>query len=97
MANTNNVNKTGGKEEPNIVSRNRIGQHRTHNLKAHNSTTQKTKKMSNTDPIKKPGLNSEAHEWKAVPASYKTPVVLLIYTVKSGTSIDSDKGKKTST
>ena len=43
------------------------------------------------------GVNSGAHEWKAVPASYKTPVVLLIYTVKSGKSIVSDRGNKTST
>ena len=32
----------------------------------------------------KPGVSSGAHEWKAVPASYKTSAVLLIYTVKSG-------------
>jgi hypothetical protein len=35
-------------------------------------------------PPQKPGMNSGAHEWKAVPASYKTPAVLLIYTVKPG-------------
>ena len=44
----------------------------------------KLKKMWNTDPHQKPVMNSGAHEWKAVPASYKTPAVLLIYTVKSG-------------
>jgi hypothetical protein len=41
--------------------------------------------MSNTEPTKKPGMNSDAREGQAVLASYKTPAVLLIYTVKSGT------------
>jgi len=41
--------------------------------------------MSNMDSTKnKPGVNGGAHEGYAVPASYKTPAVLLIYTVKSG-------------
>ncbi len=31
-----------------------------------------------------------------IPASYKTPAMLLIYTVKSGKSLASDRGKKTS-
>jgi hypothetical protein len=31
------------------------------------------------------------------PSSYKTPAVLLIYTVKSGKGFGSDRGKKTST
>jgi hypothetical protein len=53
--------------------------------------------MSNTDPTKKPGVDSGAHEAYAVPASYKTPTVLLIYTIKSGKSLGSDRGKKTST
>ena len=53
--------------------------------------------MNNTDPTKKAGLNSDARERQAVPASYKTPAVLLIYTGKSGTSLGSDRGKKTST
>jgi len=48
--------------------------------------------MSNT---KKPGVNSGAREGYAVPASYKIPVVLLIYTVKSGKSLGSDRGKTT--
>jgi len=39
--------------------------------------------MSNTDPTKKPGVNSGAHEAYAVPASYKTSTVLLIHTIKS--------------
>ena len=60
-------------------------------------TTQKTKKMSNTDPIKKTGVNSGAQEGQVVPPSYKTPAVVLIYTVKSGKSLGSDRGKKTST
>jgi hypothetical protein len=55
--------------------------------------------MSNTDPIKKPGMNSGGPEREADLASYKTPAVLLIYThtVKSGQSIGSDGGKKIST
>ena len=32
-----------------------------------------------------------------MPASYETPAVLLIYIVKSGKSIDSDREKKVST
>jgi len=42
--------------------------------------------MSNTDPTKKPGMNSGA--------SYKTPSVLLTYTTKAGTGHGSDRGKK---
>jgi hypothetical protein len=49
--------------------------------------------MSNTDPTKKPEVNSDAREVRAFSASYKTPAVLLIYTVKSGTSLGSDRGK----
>jgi hypothetical protein len=45
-------------------------------------------------PQQKPGANSDSREGWAVPASYKTPVVLLIYTVKSGKSLGSDRGKK---
>ena len=52
--------------------------------------------MSNTHPTKKPGVNSGAREEGAVHASYNTPVVLLIYTVKSGEKFGSDGGKKTS-
>jgi hypothetical protein len=37
-------------------------QDRTQNVKTHNKTTQETKKMSNTDPTKKPRGNSGAHE-----------------------------------
>ena len=53
--------------------------------------------MSNTDPTKKTVVKSGALEGKAVPALYKTPAVLLIYTVKSGKTHGSDRGKKTST
>ena len=35
--------------------------------------------MSNTDPTKEPGVNSDDLEEKVVPASYKTLAVLLIY------------------
>jgi len=37
------------------------------------------------------------HEGLNVFTSYKTPVVLLIYTVKSGKSLGTHRGKKTST
>jgi hypothetical protein len=62
---TNNLNKiwallqsTGGKDKPNIVfmrQSHQTSKHRTQNVKIHNRTTEKTKKMSNADPIKKPG------------------------------------------
>jgi hypothetical protein len=42
-------------------------------------------------------VNSGAREGRAVPTSYKTPAVLLIYTVKSGKCLGSDRGKKTYT
>ena len=55
QANTNNVNKTrallqttGGKDEPTIVCM-RKSQHGTQSVKTHNSRTQNTKKISNTD------------------------------------------------
>ena len=50
--------------------------------------------MSNTDPSKKPRGNAGAREEYALTASYKVTAVLLIYTVKSGKSICSDRGKK---
>ena len=53
--------------------------------------------MSNTDPTKNPMMNSGAREGLIVPASYKTPAVLPIYTVKSSKSLGSDRRKKTST
>ena len=49
--------------------------------------------MSHTEPTKKPGMNSDAREGQAVLASYKTPAVLLIYTVKSGKIPDNDIGR----
>jgi len=42
-------------------------------------------------------VNSGAREELTGPASYKTPAVLLIYKVKSGKSLGSDRGKETST
>jgi hypothetical protein len=53
--------------------------------------------MNNTDPTNKLGVKSGAHERKAVLVSYKTSGVLLIHTIKSGKSLGSDRGKKTST
>jgi hypothetical protein len=73
QTNINNVNKTwallqttGDKDEPNIVFMRkslRTSQHGTQNFKTHNRTTQKAKKMSDTHPTKKPGVNSGAREW----------------------------------
>ena len=58
QTNTNNVKKTipslqttGGEDVPNMVFM-RTSQHGTENVKTHNKTTQKAKKMSNTDPTK---------------------------------------------
>jgi hypothetical protein len=62
----------------------RKSQHGTQNVDTHNRTTQKTKKMSNTDPTNKPGVNSCAREGYAVPASYKTPVMVLTYSIQVG-------------
>jgi hypothetical protein len=39
-------------------------------------------------------MNSDAREGQAVLASYKTPAVLLIYTVKSGKIPDNDTGRE---
>ena len=39
----------------------------------------------------KPGVNPGAREGYAVPASYKTPAMLLIYIVKSDKSIVGDR------
>jgi len=52
--------------------------------------------MSKTDPTKIDGVNLSAGERYTVPASYNTLAVLLIYTVKSGISLVSDRAKKTS-
>jgi hypothetical protein len=46
----------------NLTIRLYIIQHRTQNVKTHNRTTQTTKKKSNTDPSRKPGVNSGARE-----------------------------------
>ena len=39
--------------------------------------------MSNTDPTRKPEVNSGAREGEAVPASYNTPTMLFVYTVNT--------------
>ena len=67
-----NVNKTwallqttGGKDESNIVFMRkswRTSQHGSQNVKTHNKKTQKTKKMSNTDPTQNPAVNLGARE-----------------------------------
>ena len=57
---------------------------------ATNNWRQKTKKMSNTEPTEKTGMNSCAREGYAVPVSYKTHTVLLIYTGKSCKSLRSN-------
>jgi hypothetical protein len=49
---------------------------------------------SNTDPTKKPMGNAGAREEFALTASDKVTAVLLIYTVKFGKSICSERGKK---
>jgi hypothetical protein len=46
--------------------------------------------MSNTDPTKKLGMNSGPREGYAIPAYYKTPAVLHIYTVKSSKRLGND-------
>jgi hypothetical protein len=55
--------------------------HGTQNVKTLNRTTQKTIKKSNTNPTKNPGVNSGAREGQVAADSYKTPSVLLKYTV----------------
>jgi hypothetical protein len=71
QSNTINVNKTwallqtsGGKDEPNIIYLEIVADntHGTQDVKKHNMTTQKTKKMSNTDTTIKSGMNSGARE-----------------------------------
>ena len=60
-----------------------------------NIQEEKTKKMSNTDPIIQNAVNTGAREGQTDPASYKTYVVLLIYTVHSSKSrLERDRGKK---
>jgi hypothetical protein len=55
--------------------------------KQNKNTTQKAKMMSSTNPTKTQVLAKGTH------LLYKTPVVLLIYTVKSSKSIGSDREK----
>ena len=57
QANTNNVNKTCAYKQLE-VKMNKTSQRGTQNVKTHNRTTQITKKMSNTDLTKNPGVNS---------------------------------------
>jgi hypothetical protein len=68
QTNTINVNKTwallqtsGGKDEPNIIYLEIVADntHGTQDVKKHNMTTQKTKKMSNTDTTIKLGGEDE--------------------------------------
>jgi hypothetical protein len=42
-------------------------------------------------PNHKPGMNLGAREGRVIPDFYKTPTVLLIYTVKSGESLASKR------
>ena len=56
---------------------------RSTNQSQKHNTTQKTKKMSNTDQHQKNGVNTGARQGQAVHASYKTPVVVLLHIVKS--------------
>ena len=84
QTNTNNVNKTwallqttGGKYEPNIVFSAEIVTTRNSQTERHLIwQRKKTKKMRNTDPIKKtpkkPEVNSGAREGQIVTPSYKT-------------------------
>jgi hypothetical protein len=45
--------------------------------KRNKNTTQKTKNMSNTDPTKKLGVNPCVRGGQTVPATNKTPVIVL--------------------
>jgi PKD repeat protein len=62
----------------------RKSQHGTQNVNTHNRTTQKNNEMSNTDPTNKPGVSACAREGYAVPASYKTPVMVFTYSIQGG-------------
>ena len=64
---------TGDKNDQKIVfmrKSQRTSQHGTHNAKTHDRTTQKTKRRSNTDSNKNPGVSTGACK--------KTPAMLLI-------------------
>jgi len=58
------------------------------------NTTHKTKKMSNTDPHQKPGINTGAREGLALPVSYKTPAVLLIVSSSVKVLLVIEEGRK---
>jgi hypothetical protein len=47
--------------------------------------------MNKTDH-KNPGVKPGVHQGQGVPASYMTPAMLLVYTVKSGKSLCSNRG-----
>ena len=85
------INKFRGsfRETSNI----RYTRHRTktNNIKTQHRTLTKDEQHG---PHQKPGMKPAAREGHAVPASFKTLTVLLIYTVKSNKSLDSDRGKK---
>jgi len=53
---------TGGRDEPNIVFLWKSERTSRQKVKTNNMTAQKTKKISNRDPAKKPGVNSGPRE-----------------------------------
>ena len=53
-----------------IFMRKWTSQDRTKDVTTHNRTTQKNKKVSNTDPTKNTEMNSGTREEQAVPASF---------------------------
>ena len=64
-------------------------------LCAHDTGRRQTKQIIQHRKLKKPGgANPGACKGKGVPASDKTPTVLLIYTFKPSKSIGSDREKK---
>jgi len=66
----------------------RTSQHGTQNVEAHTRTTQKTKHEKHG-----PHQNPEGKQFLVL--IDRTPAVLLIYNMKSGKSLGSDRGKKT--
>jgi hypothetical protein len=98
--NTNNLNMTrtlpqttGCKDEPNIAfmrKSQRTSQHGTQNIKTHNRTAQKTKKMCNTDPARNLG-------WTQAILKFKLFLLLIRYTYSQSSPVKSlgdDRGKK---
>ena len=68
-------------------------QHVTQNVKTHNRTTQTTKNKLKRGPHQQPMENLGTREGYAIPASYKTPAVLRIYTDKSSKRLGIVRGK----